>query len=27
VGREQLRSGTTTWRRYAAAMVKVLDPA
>jgi PadR family transcriptional regulator, regulatory protein PadR len=26
-GREQLRSGVTTWKRYAAAMVKVLDPA
>ena len=25
--REQLRSGATTWKRYAAAMVKVLDPA
>lgn len=27
LGREQLRFGTTTWKRYAAAMVKVLDPA
>jgi PadR family transcriptional regulator len=26
-GREQLRSGATIWKRYAAAMVKVLDPA
>jgi transcriptional regulator len=26
-GREQLRSGVSTWKRYAAAMVKVLDPA
>ena len=26
-GREQLRSGATTWKRYAAAMIKVLDPA
>ena len=26
-GREQLRSGATTWKRYAAAMLKVLDPA
>jgi transcriptional regulator len=27
LGREQLRSGAATWKRYAAAMVKVLDPA
>ena len=27
LGRKQLRFGTTTWKRYAAAMVKVLDPA
>ena len=26
-GREQLRSAASSWRRYAAAMVKVLDPA
>jgi transcriptional regulator len=27
LGREQLRAETTTWKRYAAAMVKILDPA
>jgi PadR family transcriptional regulator PadR len=26
-GRSQLHSGTATWKQYAAAMVKVLDPA
>ena len=26
-GREQLRAATASWRRYASAMVKVLDPA
>ena len=26
-GREQLRAEAATWKRYAAAMVKVLDPA
>ena len=26
-GRERLRADTATWKRYAAAMVRVLDPA
>ena len=27
VGRKQLRADVTTWRRYAEAVFKVLDPA
>lgn len=26
LGRQELKAGTTTWRRYAAAVVSVLDP-
>jgi transcriptional regulator len=27
LGRQQLRTEVSTWKRYAAAMIKVLDPA